>query len=340
MTHDDEVSVPNQYAEMDSWTSDEVAAFKEEARAQELASQLRAFQGFDDSAEAMARSPRVLVAEGDSWFDYLPGTDVLDCLRRNHAYVIESLAQAGDTLENMIYGTRINRRFEPVTPSIVRVLDKLRRIRPKAFLFSGGGNDVAGDEFESYLNHTGSGLPTLRADVVADMIDVAFRKYFVDLVQKVGAASPDTHVLVHGYGYTRPTGIGVDLLFFRFAGPWLRPALARKGVVDPVVQRDTVETLIDRYNAMLQGVDQAHPTFHHIDLRGMLDPDRDWANELHLRNSAYARVADRFDQVITSRDHRGHPRPPGRPALPSTMCSASWTGSSSPPSWPTRRGGS
>ena len=290
----------NTYAEMDSWTDEEVAAFKEEARARELATQLRAFQPFDDSVVAMAASPRVLVAEGDSWFDYLPGTDILDCLRRNHGYVIESLAQAGDTLENMIYGTQINKSFQPVTPTIVRVLDKLRRIKPKAFLFSGGGNDVAGDEFESYLNHMASGLPALRGDVVSNMIDVAFRKYFVDLIQKVAAASPQTHIVVHGYGHTKPTGIGVDVWFFRFAGPWLRPALARKGILDPILQRETVTALIDRYNSMLQGLDRAHATFHHVDLRAMLDPDQDWANELHLRNSAYARVADRFDAVITS----------------------------------------
>ncbi len=290
----------NQYAEMDTWTGDEVAAFKEEARAQELASLLLAFERSEDGVDEMLSSGQVLVAEGDSWFDYRPGTDLLDCLRRNHGYVIESLADAGDTLENMIYGTEIDRNFKRVTPTIGRVLDRLRRFKPKAFLFSGGGNDVAGDEFESYLNHIDSGLPAVRADVVTNMIDVAFREYFVDLVEKVAAASPDTQVLVHGYGYTKPTGIGVNVWLFRFAGPWLRPALARKGIFDEVVQQNIVITLIDRYNSMLTALDEAHPTFHHVDLRDMLDPDGDWVNELHLRNSAFARVADRFDQRIRS----------------------------------------
>lgn len=47
-----------------------------------------------------------IVAEGDSWFDYFPGTDFIDCLRKHHGYYLEkNYAKAGDTLENMIYGT-------------------------------------------------------------------------------------------------------------------------------------------------------------------------------------------------------------------------------------------
>ena len=73
--------------------------------------------------------------------------------------MIESFAKAGDTLENMIYGTGINRQFQRVNPTIELVLGRIHALQPKVVLFSGGGNDVAGDEFESYLNHKSSGLP-------------------------------------------------------------------------------------------------------------------------------------------------------------------------------------
>lgn len=292
--------MPDSYAEMDTWTSDEVASFKEAARDRELESQARVFRSFAGGIDAMANAPEALVAEGDSWFAYLPGTDVLDCLRHNHGYIIHSLAHAGDSLENMIYGTRITRSFERATPTITRVLERLGKVKPRCFLFSGGGNDIAGDEFESYLNHAGSGLPALRAEVLATIIDVVFRKYFEDLIDKVSAVSSATNILVHGYGHTVPTGRGVDIFSFTFSGPWLRPALARKGLFDPIVQRQSIRTVIDRYNEMLSRLDQEHPTFHHVDLRNIVDPDQDWANELHLRNSAYARVADRFHETIST----------------------------------------
>lgn len=147
----------NKFTAMDGWTSEQVAQFKENIPTIKApAAQHEAFL-----LEAITR-PEVLVAEGDSWFDYLPGTDIINCLQRYYGYSIHSYAKAGDTLENMIYGTNINKHFERISPSINTVLSRLGEEKPKIFLFSGGGNDIAGDEFESYLNHKDSGLHTVR----------------------------------------------------------------------------------------------------------------------------------------------------------------------------------
>lgn len=275
--------------EMDQWSDEQVAEFKERARYRIARPAARNLE------EKVAET---IVAEGDSWFDYLPGTDLIDCLRAHHGYVIDNYANAGDTLENMVYGTRIDSGFNPVAPTIGRVMARIREIRPKVFLFSGGGNDIAGDEFASYLNHQASGLPAVRNDFIDYMIGVVFRKCFEDLIAKVREASPDTHLVAHGYGRTAPTGKGVRFLFFRFAGPWLKPALAGKGIVDPATCRQAVFALIDRYNDMLASLAAQHDRFHHVDLRDLLNPDTDWSNELHLRNSAYARAADRLHELI------------------------------------------
>lgn len=287
-TGGEEELVAHGYEQMDAWSDEQVATFKEQALSEQ------------DELLLADEAPPTLVAEGDSWFDYRPGTDVIDCLRAFHGYRILNQATAGDTLENMIYGTQITRQFQPVSPSIAIVLDRLQQHRPKALLFSGGGNDIAGDEFASFLNHGGSGLPTLRTDYVATMIDVVFRRYFEDLITKVADVSPTTTIVVHGYGHTRPTGIGVGWWLFQFAGPWLRPALARKRILDAEEQLQAVATMIDRYNAMLASLAADHHRFVHVDLREELDPDSDWANELHLRNSAYRRVADRIHEAVAA----------------------------------------
>src|SRR5688500_17382096 len=44
----------------------------------------------------------VLVAEGDSWFDY-PWHDVLRILEDHHGYDVESVAHKGDSIESMAY---------------------------------------------------------------------------------------------------------------------------------------------------------------------------------------------------------------------------------------------
>jgi len=219
----------NKYSYMDNFTDNEIANFKEEGQEIPLNNLELKFNRLVSKTKVPGIQPN-LVSEGDSWFDYLPGTDLIDCLRMHHGYYIKNYARAGDTLENMIYGTGINRSFQRITPSIDKVLRKIGQMKPKVFLFSGGGNDISGDEFPSYLNHNNSGLPVLRDDYINNMINIVFKKYFEDLIAKVSAISPDTNILVHGYGHTIPTGKGVGIFSFNFAGPWLRPALAMKGI--------------------------------------------------------------------------------------------------------------
>src|SRR5438552_7798170 len=45
-----------------------------------------------------------LLAQGDSWFDYPPGTDIIDCLHTNHGHTIVNIAVAGSTLNDEVYG--------------------------------------------------------------------------------------------------------------------------------------------------------------------------------------------------------------------------------------------
>lgn len=100
---------------------------------------------------------RVLVAEGDSWFDYpapfrIDLLDELDTLGRE----VVSLAFRGDTVENMVYGTE-GADGRVVDPDLVKLVRLVTELQPPAVLFSGGGNDVAGPEFASFLNHTAAG---------------------------------------------------------------------------------------------------------------------------------------------------------------------------------------
>ena len=263
-------------ATIDSWSEEEVARFKQPRPVARL---------------GLEAAPRLrLVAEGDSWFDYLPGTDVIDCLRRFHNFEIENHAKAGDTLENMVFGGRS-----------AAFLGAVKDLKPKALLFSAGGNDVAGDSFGGYLNHQSSGLPLLRQDVMVHMIDTVFERYFNRLIEAVAAVSPQTTIVTHGYGHTRPTGKGVINFFgFHFVGPWLLPALLSKAIHDPAQQFACVVQLMDRYNALLARLSQQNPRFRHVDLRPIINPDSDWANELHLKNSAYVRVADKIAGVLQS----------------------------------------
>lgn len=283
------------YKYMDEWSDEEVAKFKEEGIEQQ--------EVFGDKSliesRILLKRPQI-VSEGDSWFDYLPGTDIIDCLRKHHGYSIKNYGDAGDTLENMVYGTKFKKgSFLPTEPNIFKVLRKIQQLKPRVFLFSGGGNDIAGDEFSSFLNHAETGLSPLRNEYVDYMINNVFKKCCEDLISKITGVSPHTHIIMHGYGYTAPTGKAVSLLGFKFAGPWLRPALTEKRILERDAQARTVKVMIDSYNEMLKSLAAKHQSFHHVDLRPIIDANEDWANELHLKNSAYARAADEVSRAIS-----------------------------------------
>ena len=51
-----------------------------------------------------------LLAQGDSWFDYPPGTDLIDCLHSNHGHTITNIAVAGSTLNDEAWANELHPR--------------------------------------------------------------------------------------------------------------------------------------------------------------------------------------------------------------------------------------
>ena len=242
---------------------------------------------------------RLVIAEGDSWFDY-PLHDVLSMLEDEHGFHVESVAHKGDTVENMAYGMG---QFD----DFVRLLEKLLRDQrvPDAILLSGGGNDIAGDEFTVLINHLLSGLPPVNADIVRGVVDVRLRNAYVFLTSGLTEIARryldrPIPILLHGYDYAVPDGRGFLGGWGFLPGPWLQPGLFQKGHLNLAANKAIVRTLMDAFNVMLQQV-SALPEFGHVryvNLRGTLSQGagykEDWANELHPTKEGFRAVASRI----------------------------------------------
>jgi hypothetical protein len=260
---------------------------------------------------AAASKPRLglLIAEGDSWFDY-PFCDVLDVLE-GQGYDVESVAHRGDSLEDMAHDPgqveRLTRAFEKA---------RERGKKPRAILLSGGGNDIAGEEFAMLVNHANSGLPALNATVADGIIRERLRTAMASLIGVVTRLSESlfrerTRVVLHGYDYPVPDGRGWLGGTWILPGPWLEPGFRRKGHFAKrsrdrlsVLGANTavLHDLIDRYNVMLSGLvrDLASGGLTHVryvDLRGTLSAalpsgyKADWGNEMHPTKPGFAKVA-------------------------------------------------
>jgi lysophospholipase L1-like esterase len=258
-----------------------------------------------ETMRALAVPPAtgLLVAEGDSWFDY-PLHDVLTMLEDEHGFDVESVAHKGDTVEDMAYS---GGQFD----DFARLLEKvLRQGRvPDAILLSGGGNDIAGNEFAMLLNHAASGLPPINDDVVRGVIDVRTRNAYASLISGLKEIAMQLlkrpiPVVVHGYDYPVPDGRGFLGGFGFLPGPWLQPGFQRKGFGDVDANTAVVGTLIDRFNAMLRQLSRSDGFEHvrYVDLRDTLSHaagyKRDWANEMHPTKSGFAAVADKIAKAI------------------------------------------
>lgn len=246
------------------------------------------------------KSIGILLAEGDSWFDY-PMQDVLALLEDDYLYDVESVAHKGDCVEDMAYSKG---QFEEFTRRLEKLLGEGKV--PRAILISGGGNDIAGDEFAILLNHAASSLPPLNEDIVNGVIDVRLKEAYVRMLSGLTAIAKEylgkpIPIVVHGYDYPIPDGRGFAGGWWLLPGPWLKPGFERKGHTDFAANSKLISGLIDRFNVMLASLTRV-PAFahvHYLDLRGTLKPDKKhWANELHPSDTGFDMVTQKFADLI------------------------------------------
>jgi lysophospholipase L1-like esterase len=295
--------------------ANDVIAFREKQRRKRAAIEVkmparRRGQGAPPAVPAKARAlfgakktAGVLIAEGDSWFDY-PMQDVLRLLEDDYLFDVESVAHKGDCVEDMAHSMG---QFE----EFARRLEKLLRDDkvPRAVLLSGGGNDIAGDEFAILLNHAASTLPPLNEDIVRGVIDVRLKEAYASIISGLTAISKSylgrpIPIVTHGYDYPVPDGRGFMGGWWQLPGPWLKPGFQRKGHDNLAKNTLLIAQLIDRFNTMLAAV-SAFSEFvhvHYIDLRGTLKNDgtykKHWANELHPNATGFDLVTKKFADVI------------------------------------------
>jgi lysophospholipase L1-like esterase len=250
-----------------------------------------------------ARSAGVLVAEGDSWFDY-PWTDVLGELEDAYGYDVESVARAGDRVEDMAYHDGQLANFTRAIEKVVR-----RGSVPRAILLSGGGNDVAGREFATLLNHAQSTTPGLNDAIVRGIVDERIRLAYVRILgavtsvceQLLGRRVP---IVVHGYDYPVPDGRGFLGGWWLLPGPWMEPGFRAKGYGVLADRVRIAAELIDRFNAMLRGVAalSAFPHVKYVDLRRTLSTGSDykrwWENELHPTIRGFGAVTKKIASAL------------------------------------------
>jgi hypothetical protein len=259
-----------------------------------------------------------LLAQGDSWFNYFIWPDIVHFLRRTYHHLLYNLAEPGRTMDEMVYGpvpAHLAAASGARVDCMAELVNALRKNQPVGLLLSGGGNDVAGPPFYSFVNDALSAKPGMNAavldGVVKQFVGDAYRwliEVALGVAQREGF---DLKVFTHGYDYPWPDGraINVPVVEIALSGPWFSPSLSKKnypyaasspdGPAQLDARRAVTNALIDSFADMHEGLAAAYPgQVVHVDLRGTLPDLTDWANELHPTEAGFQRLAATFNDAL------------------------------------------
>jgi len=243
--------------------------------------------------------PLALLAHGDSWFDYpLSGnaytgsnTDTIVQLQSLGTInpMILNVSQWGDATTAELGLTKQQRMIAALQNSA----NWLTGNKPDAILFSGGGDDIAGDQFCIFLDYAGgaNGLDPVRFQAVLDMVKSSYGDLFA-FRDKYAAGVP---IFGHCYDFPIPNGVHPIC-----TGPWLKPSLDYCGY--NVAQGTAiVRQALLAFKTVLQGLAAvASNNFILVETQGTLQP-ADWANELHPFPGGFQAIAEKFVAALRTK---------------------------------------
>jgi hypothetical protein len=247
----------------------------------------------------------LLVAEGDSWFQFpLLIREVVDHLGDD--YLVWCVSAAGDTARNMVFGAP-------------EYMDALRRHegRVAGFLLSAAGNDIIGEDEDArdgtpalirILKRPADASSMMPADYV-DMsvlgerlafLHTAYQRVISDI--RNDPAFTTLPIYFHGYDIPFPYPWEQDSRNPAWAArdQWLGRAFNHHGINQPELRRNILRLMIDALYDMLGRLagNPEETGVHVVDCRGAMPSVTDWADEIHGTSNGFAAVAREFARTI------------------------------------------
>jgi hypothetical protein len=215
----------------------------------------------------------ILVAEGDSWWQYpFLLKDTIDHLMK--PFAVRCLSAAGDLLAKM------ERDGEYLTA--------LAETGASIMLLSGGGNDLLqkGQLYDCLAEFH----PDLKpGDYLTPRFEDILRGALSDyerILRRVHGEFPKVKVIVHGYDYAIPK-----------KQRWLGKPMERRGIIDAKLKEAITVDMMDRFNRGLRRMTAPMPHVSYVDCRGVIRSTQ-WHDELHPKDAGYGAVARKIEAEV------------------------------------------
>jgi lysophospholipase L1-like esterase len=222
-----------------------------------------------------------LVSEGDSWFQHPMLNDIIDNIG---VYLpVRCLAAAGDTIANYV--------------KMAEFSEAIAKEKPFAFLLSGGGNDILGDNLRKFLVKSDVDAP--EGTEVERFFSPNFPKAIDDIINLyrlvfdiLKIQNPQLHILTHGYDYIRPLPPNSS------PKSWLGKYFDEIGLLRLGDRWGALKYMMNSFNEALSALIKEYPNVHFIDLRGIVGDD-EWSDEIHPNDTGYQKVSMKFMNKLT-----------------------------------------
>src|SRR5215471_11427972 len=193
-----------------------------------------------------------ILADGDSWFKYPLSMDVIDFVQQdgNPNPQILNLAVAGDPTTATL---GVSKRQD-----IINNLKDSENGNFDALLFSGGGDDVVGDQFCLWVTQNVGSGNGVNMSAFSDIMGVVETAY-TDLFQVCESIQPNCEIFIHSYDFARPTGVGVcpDIITGGYlVGPWLKPSLDYRGWTNFISASGVVATVLKEFDTLMGNLEK------------------------------------------------------------------------------------
>lgn len=241
-----------------------------------------------------------IVAEGDSWFAYpmewfiagKPSNLIkhIASFSRKKANFL-TLASNGDEAVDMVTGKQKH--------TLVKILrwheEDANRKPVDLLLFSGGGNDIVGEnDFERFIVKDGASCMDAASCINMERLERKVKQIalaYEELLDIRDHYSPQTVVITHTYDYPFPSMQGGVFLggLIKTEG-WVKRFMKNANIKEEL-QAEVIKIFMDTMATAISDIASRRSGFIVVDTRKTLTGTKEWLNEIHPTSKGFKKIA-------------------------------------------------
>lgn len=255
-----------------------------------------------------------ILSEGDSWFAYpkkwiVAGkpANLIDHITRWTRWKANflSLASNGDEAVDMVSGRQKHQLIKLFRWHETGSREGKGYKPIHVLLFSGGGNDLVGEnDFERFL------LPYVEGATASECVDVDRLKRkarqigyaYEELADIRDHYSPQTIIITHTYDYPYPTGERPLVLggLIKHKG-WMKRYMENSAINIPEpLQADVIKIFMNTVGEEIIKVGNVRDRFVVVDTRNTLIGQKGWLNEIHPTSNGFKSLAQKIYEAMVA----------------------------------------